>query len=290
MKKSKTFWGYLEAFISVFLNIILFLLKYWVGIKTASIAIIADAWHSLSDSFSSIILYFGFKISSKPADKEHPFGHGRAEIISTLIIGTILFIIGFNIFLEAFTKFRQHHAANYSVTAIIVIVISIISKELIALFSFWAAKKTDSPLLTSDGWHHQSDALSSLLILGGIFLKKYFWWIDSIMGMGMAILLFYVAFRIMRKSISPLIGEAPKAQMISQIENIVRETTSFDVIPHHFHCHNYGNHKEITFHIVLPAEMKLKDAQKIVEKIEKLVREELKIEPTIHIDAYSTTH
>ena len=290
MEKSKTFWGYLEAFISIFLNIILFLLKYWVGIKTASIAIIADAWHSLSDSFSSIILYFGFKISGKPADKEHPFGHGRAELISTLIIGTILFIIGFNIFLEAFTKFRHHHAPNYSISAIIVIVVSIISKELIAIFSFWTAKKTDSPLLTSDGWHHQSDALSSLLILGGIFLKKYFWWIDSVMGMGMAILLFYVAFRIMRKSISPLIGEAPNAQMISQIEKIVRENTSFDVIPHHFHCHNYGNHKEITFHIVLPAEMKLKDAQKIVEKIEKLVKEELKIEPTIHIDVYSTIH
>jgi len=287
MKKDKIFWGYLEAFISICVNIALFAIKYWVGLKTASIAIIADAWHTLSDSFSSVILYFGFRISIKPADSKHPFGHGRAELISSLIIGTILFVIGFNIFRESLQRFRMHHSANYSVLAVIIIIISIILKELLAVFSFWSGNKTNSPLLKSDGWHHQSDAFSSLLILMGIFLKRYFWWIDSVMGMGMSILLFYAAITIMNKSVSSLIGEAPDDELMSKIEEIIGKTTYHNLIPHHLHCHNYGHHKEITFHIVLPAEMKLKDAHEIAEKIENSIRKELRIEPTIHIDAFA---
>ncbi|OQX70464.1 MAG: hypothetical protein B6D62_05010 [Candidatus Cloacimonas sp. 4484_275] len=286
-KQNKTFWGYWEAFLSIFINIILFSLKYWIGLKTASIAIIADAWHTLSDSFSSVILYFGFRISAKPADSKHPFGHGRAELISSLIIGTILFIIGFNIFLEALEKFKIHHSANYSKAAVFIIILSIVLKEALAIFSFRTGKKTDSQLLKTDGWHHQSDALSSLLILIGISLKQFFWWIDSFMGMGMSVLLFYAAYNVMKKSVSVLIGEAPDDELMSKIEAVIKKNTYHNVIPHHLHCHNYGNHREITFHIVLPAEMKLKDAHEIVEKIENSIRKELNIEPTIHIDPFS---
>ncbi|MCJ7648125.1 MAG: cation diffusion facilitator family transporter [Candidatus Lokiarchaeota archaeon] len=95
-KEYKTFMGYLEGTISIIVNTLLFGIKYWVGIKTFSIAIIADAWHTLSDSLTSLVVIIGFKVSSKPADKKHPYGHGQAEVISSVIIGTLLAVVGVN--------------------------------------------------------------------------------------------------------------------------------------------------------------------------------------------------
>jgi len=286
MKKEKTYIAYLEAIISIFLNIILFILKYIIGIKTASIAIIADAWHTLSDSFSSIILFLGIKISNKPADKEHPFGHGRAEIIASLIIGTILAIVGFNFMIESFQRFKEHQAANFSTQAIIIIIISIIVKELMAQFSFWGARKTKSTLLSADGWHHRSDALTSLMVLIGVFLGKYFWWIDSVMGFLLSIMIFYAAYIILKKSINPLIGEEPHEEIVQKINEIINENIDHEVFFHHLHYHCYGNHKEITFHIVLPREMKLKDAHYIADKIEKVIKIELEMDATIHVEPF----
>jgi cation diffusion facilitator family transporter len=121
-KKYKTSIGYLEGTISIILNTLLFGLKYWVGIKTFSIAIIADAWHTLSDSLTSLVVIIGFKVSSKPADKKHPFGHGRAEIISSVIIGTMLAIVGFNFLIASIQRFINQQSASYGNLAIIVFI------------------------------------------------------------------------------------------------------------------------------------------------------------------------
>ncbi|GAI77757.1 unnamed protein product, partial [marine sediment metagenome] len=158
-KKNKIFLGYLEGIISIFLNTFLFGLKYWVGMKTFSIAIIADAWHTLSDSLTSLVVIIGFKISSKPADKEHPFGHGQAEIVSSIIIGTMLAIVGFNFLIASIQRFTNQQSAVYGTSAIIVFLISVIVKEGLAQFSIRAGKKIDARSLIADGWHHRSDAL-----------------------------------------------------------------------------------------------------------------------------------
>ena len=134
-KKDKTFIGYLEGTLSIILNTILFGIKYWVGIKTYSIAIIADAWHTLSDSFTSLVVIIGFKVSSKPADKKHPYGHGQAEIISSIIIGTLLAVIGVNFLIASIQKFINHQSASYGNLAIIIFIISVIVKEGLAQFS-----------------------------------------------------------------------------------------------------------------------------------------------------------
>jgi len=104
MKSKSINLAYLEGIVSIFLNIILFALKYWVGVITGSIAIIADAWHTLSDSLTSLVVIIGAKVSSKPADKEHPFGHGRAESIASIIIGVLLFGVGLNFLFDAIQK------------------------------------------------------------------------------------------------------------------------------------------------------------------------------------------
>lgn len=193
-KKYKTFIGYLEGTISIALNTLLFGLKFWVGTKTFSIAIIADAWHTLSDSLTSLVVIIGFKVSSKPADKKHPYGHGRAEIISSVIIGTMLAIVGFNFLIASIQRFINQQSASYGNLAIIVFIISVIVKEGLAQFSIRAGKKINSQSLIADGWHHRSDALVSLMVLVGIFMGGYFWWVDSIMGIIVSLAIFYTTY------------------------------------------------------------------------------------------------
>jgi cation diffusion facilitator family transporter len=285
--KRKTSIGYIEAISSIFLNIILFGLKYWVGTLSSSVAIIADAWHTLSDSFSSIILLIGIKISNKPADKEHPFGHGRVEIIATVIIGIILALVGGNFLIESVRKFYSHQAASFGKPAIIITAISVVIKELMARFAIWGGKKTGSKLLIADGWHHRTDSFSSLVILLGIFLGKFYWWADSALGFIMSLLIFHVAFEILKGSVSSLIGEKPDKELMDTIVELVKSKIHIPVHIHHFHIHSYGDHKEITFHIELPPKMKLKEAHKIADEMESLIRSELKIESTIHIEPLS---
>ena len=279
--------GYFEAILSITLNIILFGLKYWAGIVSASVAIIVDAWHSLSDSFSSIILLFGFKISDKPADKEHPFGHGRAEFISAMIIGTILAVIGVNFLIASIQKFRTREAASFGTFAIIIITVSIILKEIMAQFAIWGGKKTNSKLLLADGWHHRTDAFTSLIILAGIFLGKYYWWVDSALGVLMSLLIFYASYDILKSSTSALIGEEPDQELKNNLIELIKSRIDTPIHLHHLHIHDYGNHKEVTFHIQLHPNMRLREAHKIADCIEKMTRNELKMEATIHLEPFN---
>ncbi len=283
-KEYKIFLGYLEGVISIILNTLLFGVKYWVGVNTFSIAIIADAWHTFSDSLTSLVVIIGFKISSKPADKEHPFGHGQAEVVSSVIIGTMLAIVGFNFLIASIQRFENQQSAVYNTVAIIVFVISVIVKEGLAQFSIRAGKKIDARSLIADGWHHRSDALVSLMVLAGIFVGKYFWWVDSVMGIIVSLVIFYTTYLILKESISILIGKVPAEDFKKEIEEIVADNMPQDVLLHHLHCHRYGDNKELTFHIKLPAEMKLSEAHSISEKLENKITVKMEIETTIHVE------
>lgn len=283
-KQYKTFMGYLEGTLSIVINTLLFGLKYWIGIKTFSIAIIADAWHTFSDSLTSLVVVIGFKISSKPADNKHPFGHGRAELISSIIIGTLLGIIGFSFLTASIQRFANQQSASFQSLAIIIFIISTIVKEGLAQFSIRVGKKISSRSLIADGWHHRSDAIASFLIIIGIFLGEYFWWVDSIMGIMVSLLIFYATYSILKGSISTLIGEEPSEALVSEVNEIVTRNFSRDVKLHHLHFHTYGDNKELTFHIRLPADMRLEEAHQIATRLEKKIKEEKDVDTTIHIE------
>lgn len=161
--------GIMATYGSIFLNIGLFGIKIWAGIVTGSVALIADAWHTLSDSISSVAVLIGLKVSAKPADDNHPYGHGRAEIIASLVVGLLLAVIGFNFLMESIIRLRNHESVNYGILAIVVTVISAVMKEVMAQYSIIIGKRTNSSSMIADGWHHRSDAISSLVILVGIF-------------------------------------------------------------------------------------------------------------------------
>ncbi|MDD3539630.1 MAG: cation diffusion facilitator family transporter [Atribacterota bacterium] len=266
-------------------NTLLVILKYWVGLQLSSVAIMAEAWHGLSDSLTTIIVLVGFKMASKPADKEHPFGHGRMEVISSLIIALVLFLVVFNFFVEATNRLIQRQSVQYTQTALIIFIISLVVKELMAQVSIRVGRKIKSDSLITDGWHHRSDAFASLIVVVGIFLNPYFWWIDGVMGIIISLIIAKIAFDILRDTVSRLIGEKPEESFIRELEKIVRENTFKDVKLHHVHLHKYGNHRELTLHIVLPKDMKLDKAHQIATDLEKIIDSEMSVDTTIHVES-----
>ncbi len=271
-----------EGWLSIIGNIFLFILKYWAGIVTGSIALIADAWHTLSDSVSSVIVLIGGKISQKPADDEHPFGHGRAEHIAAIIIGVLLAIVAFDFILGSIEKFGTHEKTVFGTIAWVVTILSIFVKEGMAQYAFWAAKKADSSILKADGWHHRTDALSSVVILVGIAVGKYFWWTDAVLGFIVAIMIGYASFEILSKEIKSLLGEQPSDELLLSIRGTAQKACKTQLHIHHIHLHNYGNHTEMSCHIKLPSEMPLNEAHEICSKIEAAIQNEFGFISTIH--------
>jgi len=270
--------------LSILTNILLFIAKYWVGIATGSVALIADAWHTLSDSLSSIAVVVGLKMGRRPADKDHPFGHERVELVATVLIGILLGIIGLNFFKESINRLLDRESVEYSLAAKLVTIISVVAKEMLAQISFYYGKKDGSPALKADGWHHRSDALSSVIILIGIFLGSKFWFVDGVLGLIVSFLILYTAWEIIKKAANEIMGKSPDEETLKTLKTLVDSSAGKDVMMHHIHMHYYGQHRELTFHIKLPRDMSLQEAHDIANDIEEKVRQEMNIEATIHME------
>ncbi len=282
MKRERA--GYLEGIVSIIVNTLLFGLKLWAGIVSNSIALVADAWHTLSDSASSVIVIAGTKLSSKKADKEHPFGHGRWEHIAAMFIGFLLVIIAWAFIKDSIIQYKARESANFGLIAIIVTIVSILVKEGLAQYAFYLSRKSENASVKADGWHHRTDALSSVIVLAGIMLRNYLWWIDSALGIIISLMLFFAAYEIIRESINKLLGEKPSEELIKNINTILDSISETNLHPHHFRIHNYVNHKELTFHIIMDGDLSIRKGHDLVTKIEDEIRDKLDIESTIHIE------
>ncbi|MCB8964183.1 MAG: cation transporter [Bacteroidales bacterium] len=278
-----------EGWVSILVNIVLFALKYWAGVVTGSLALMADAWHTLSDSISSLFVIIGVKISYKPADKKHPFGHGRSELVTSILIGALLAFIAFYFFQEGIIKLYSRQMVHYGAVAVVVTIVSILMKEGLAQYAFFIGRKCGSQSVVADGWHHRSDSLSSVIVLVGIFFGKYFWWIDGVLGIVVAILIFRAAYKVILDSAGTILGEQPSDEIITQIEQIVDQCGGGAMNPHHYHLHNYVRRRELTFHIRFPNAMCIEDAHRIVSEIESQIALKLNINATIHIEPYLTS-
>ena len=283
----------IEGILSVVINAVLFGIKFWAGIITGSIALIADAWHTLSDSLTSIFVIFSAKLSSRKPDKKHPFGHGRWEQISSIFIAFILGIIAYDFMINSIERFQNRESVIYGTAAIVVTVVSIVVKELLAQYAFYIGRKTDNVIVKADGWHHRSDSLSSVVVLIGIIVTKFtadFWWMDSVLGMFCALAIFYAALKIMKESIDKLLGEEPDQELIDKINNEIKNVYYNDMQTHHFHLHNYISHKEITLHIRLEKNMTIENSHKIASDIEEMIYDRFNIMATIHVEPLNKMH
>ena len=280
----KNRYGYMEGVIGIVANLILFALKYWAGIVSGSLALIADAWHTLSDSASSLVVIGSVKLSSRKADERHPFGHGRYQQIASLFIAFMLGILAWEFLSGSVAKFREHESTSFGTLAIVVTSLSVLVKEGMAQYAYWAYRKTGLETLRADGWHHRSDALSSAIVLLGILFGNRFWWIDSVLGFLISLMLFYAVYEIVRNSIDQLLGAKPNKELIASVNKVIEEVSDREICPHHFHVHTYGDHQELTFHIFLRGDLDITTGHGIATRIEVAIREKLNIETTIHVE------
>jgi cation diffusion facilitator family transporter len=276
--------GALVGWVSILLNVVLFICKMWAGMVTGSVAMIADAWHTLADSVSSVIVLVGFRLGAQPADREHPFGHGRAELIAAVMIGTLLVLVGLGFGREAVGRLIEHAPAVFSATAIVVFAVSAVLKEGLAQWSVRVGRRIDAPALVADAWHHRSDAVASAVIVVGALLGSRFWWVDGVLGLAVAAMILHAAYDIIKDAAQRLMGAAPDAAFEARVREVVCGVAPCDAEPHHLHLHSYGGHHELTLHLYLPADMTVAQAHAYSEKIEAALAEQLGVEATVHVD------
>ena len=277
--------NYLAGIVSVIANSLLFALKYWAGLASGSVALLADAWHTLSDSLSSVAVLIGVKMSSRRADKKHPFGHGRIENLVAILVGVMLAIVAYEFISQGIEKLMNpERQAIFGTLAIVVTSISIVVKEVMAQFSFYIARKTGNTSVKADGWHHRSDALSSIVVLVGIFLQDYFWWIDAVLGICVSLILAVAVYKIIREAVDKLMGQNVPDEFVAEVKQIICDMYGDDLQVHHFHIHNYGRHSELTFHLNLSPDITILEGHNIADKIERELRERMGVETTIHIE------
>ncbi len=272
----------LEGWISVICNIFLFIVKYWTGILTGSVAIIADAWHTLTDSVSSIIIIISSKISKKPADEKHPYGHGRIEHIAALIIAILLFIVAFDFILSGVKKLQTKQSVIFGALAYVVTLLSIVIKEAMAQYALWAYRKTKASVLKADAWHHRTDSLSSVIILIGMFLGKAFWWIDGVLALFVAAMIAKVGYDILMEEVRALIGEDIDKKLELEIKNTLEKHMDVNVYIHNMHLHKYGDYCEMSCHIKLDSEMTLNQVHQICTQVEEILEKHFSIFTTVH--------
>jgi len=276
-----------EGVLSVVVNAILFTIKFWVGMVTGSIALVADAWHTMSDSLTSIFVVVAAKLASKKPDKEHPFGHGRWEPIASVFMASVLVFIGYEFLTGSIERFQNREGVIYGTLALVITAISIIIKELLAQYGFYLGRKYDNPVITADGWHSRSDSLSSVVVLIGIIVTKFttdLWWMDSVLGMFCALAIFYAAFQIMKEAITRILGEKPEQEFIDKLDLEIKKIYDNNLKAHHFHLHNYISHKELTLHIKLDKNMTIENGHDIASVIEDMIKEQFDMAATIHIE------
>ncbi|HHT71668.1 MAG TPA: cation transporter [Firmicutes bacterium] len=277
-------YGFLEAWISIVGNIILSVLKVIIGVALNSVSLLADAAHTFSDVITSVVVLVGFHASRRRPDKEHPFGHGRVELVSTLIIALLLALVGLEFGRTSLDRLLHGNAVTGTVPAAMILVISGLAKELMAGISLDLGQRINSPALRADAWHHRSDAIASVLVAVAIIAARYGYpAVDSILGLAVSALIIYTAWQLGSTAGSSLVGEAPDRTLLREIIGMAKKVPGvMDV--HDVAVHDYGTIKAISLHIVVPGDTSFMAAHEIATKVENMIRNSLSGPVVVHVD------
>jgi cation diffusion facilitator family transporter len=201
--------GFKEGLVSIFVNVVLFVIKFYLGLIHNSIAVVADAVHTLSDAGTSVVVVISFWIAYKPPDKGHPFGHGRAEQIGAVIVGTLLGVAGFEFLMSSYEKLSSREALTFSWFLVGVLLLSSLVKELLARWAFRLGGSYESRSIVGDAWHHRSDAIATTLLALGILVGADYWWVDGVLGIIVSLVIVYTSIKIILETSRELLGSEP---------------------------------------------------------------------------------
>ncbi len=276
--------GRLGGWISIAVNGSLFAVKAGIAVITGSLALLADAIHTLSDITTSIILLISLRIAAKPGDYKHPFGHGRAEYVATILIATLLAVAGFEMGKYSVERILQPVAIQASWTIISVVLLTIVVKEALARFVMRLSRQAGLPILEADAWHHRADAISSaLVVIAMIFARFDYHYLDGWMGLIISLFIFYTAYRISKESMDDLIGTKADNKLLTDVENIALNVEGVQGI-HDVVVHSYGHQKIISLHIEVDEDLSLWAAHQISENVDRALKDRLGVYATVHVD------
>ncbi len=279
-------YGILSGCVGIALNIILCLMKFFVGSMTGSIAITADAVNNLSDAGSSAVTVFGFKMAGKPADKDHPFGHGRIEYITAMIVSFIILFMGFELAIQSVKKIRTPEDVKFSLVGAIIIAVSILGKLWLAFFNKKLGKRIDSPAMTAVVADSLSDIAATSVTLIALILSNFFpsLHIDGWLGILVACFVLKAGLDIFRDTLSSLIGKPPSKELVEEMKNKILSYEHVTGI-HDLIMHNYGpDNFFATVHVEIPSDIDVMIGHDIIDRIENDIKKEMGIELTIHYD------
>lgn len=281
----RTRYGILSGVVGIVLNVILSVFKMIFGAVTRSVSIVADGANNIFDAVSSIISLVGFKISGKPADDEHPFGHGRIEYVSALTLAFIILIMGFELIKSSVDKFTNPEAVIFSAPAVVVLVFSIIAKIWLAAFNKTVGKKIDSVAVNAVVADSIGDIAATTCSLIALVASKFTALpVDAVMGIIVALVVIYAGIGIIKDTLGPLLGEPPAKEIVEKLEKLV---LSYDGIVgiHDLVLHSYGHSKIIgSLHAEVPSDVDIMQSHDTIDLIERDIKEKLGIEISIHMD------
>ena len=290
--KKRSAYGKLCGSVGIVLNIFLFAGKFIAGLISNSIAITADAFNNLSDAGSSLVTLIGFKLAEQKPDSEHPFGHGRMEYLSGLIVSAVILMMGFELVKDSIDKILHPTGVDFSVVVLIILIVSIIGKCYMALYNYRYGKRFESSTLKATAVDSLSDCVSTTVVLIATIVGHYTdVQIDGFCGVAVGILIFVAGINAARETLSPLLGEAPDPEFVEQIEEIVMNYDKEAVIGiHDLIVHDYGpGRRIISLHAEVPAEGNMMSLHDVIDNLEMKLREELGCLTTIHMDPVVTT-
>ncbi len=283
--KVRSAYGKLSGAVGIAVNIILCIAKFFVGLITGSITVTADAINNLSDAGSSIITLFGFKLSEKPADKEHPYGHGRIEYISATVVSFLVILMGVELLKSSVEKITHPEAVEFSYIAVTVLILSILGKLWLAYFNWNLGKRINSTATKAVVTDSLSDTASTLVALISLIISyKTGFNCDGYFGAAVSLLILWSGISLVRETLAPLLGQPPEKEFYEEIKN---EILSFDGIVgvHDLIIHDYGPSRLFaSAHAEVPANVDVMISHDTIDLIEREIQKKYNMLISIHLD------
>ena len=262
--------GKKAATIAIISNCFLTIMNIFVGLMSGSYALISEGAHTLSDVATSIIAYIGFHIGQKPADEEHPLGHGRAEAISGLVIVLFLAMVAYEIMSGAVTKLLNPSLITTpDIYAALMAIFGIFVNLLISNYIIKIGEEIKSPAIVADGKHQKTDIFSSIAVLIGVIASNMgFPQLDPIVGLIIGFLILKTAYEIGKENLDNIMGRVPSERFINQIRRVANNSSPYAQNAHNIKVDYLGSYATVTLHIELDGNMTLEESHKIVHIVQ----------------------
>lgn len=282
-------YGTLASIVGIIVNIILSLCKLVIGALSGALSITADATNNLSDAGSQIVSLVSFKISSKPADRDHPFGHARIEYVASMIVSFIILYIGLDLLFESVNKIVHPTPTKFSTIYVIVLTISILLKLWLCLFNRKIAKKINSGVIRATSADSLSDAIATAAVLASMLISHFTGFdTDAYMGIAVSVIILIAGVKILNDTKNSILGSAPEPEVVDGIVGLVREYPDILGI-HDLIVHNYGPNNTIaSLHAEVDGSKDVFYTHDIIDTVEKRIFVELGVRATIHLDPIVT--